>query len=337
MIRFGSRSFALLAVLTLAAAGARAQQPARGLVVHEWGVITLADDIDRTAELPGFVHRVPPQAAPVMDPPMDRKPIVYFYSDAAASAAVRVEITLPPGSLSGAVHYPDATVAPTLPGPWRNGLESAPVDGGGSLRFDLRLAPGRLPDDPPAWWTACRVPDARPISLAGGREGEGFLFYEMPIRPPGPPVVTWDFVTGQGFRYADVPPAHAGPIREIDLVVQGAETPLADVMGIARRSGGPLYFGAVDSNAAARAQTIPLRESTPEAVRSAIRGRLVRAGLREAETDAMLAVWGDSFWGGESFKLFLYRLDPRTIDALVPLTVTPAPSEVTRVWLVAGR
>jgi hypothetical protein len=67
---------------------------------------------------------------------------------------------------------------------------------------------------------------------------------------------------------------------------------------------------------------------------SAIEKELIAAGLYEREARAMVKTW-DHAWFREDGTRILYILPRTRTDALLPLTVSPQPSEVVRV--IVGR
>jgi hypothetical protein len=71
--------------------------------------------------------------------------------------------------------------------------------------------------------------------------------------------------------------------------------------------------------------------ANPEQVRRALANHLIAAGLYEKEALAMIETWRDS-WFEEGTRVF-YLYPRSTVDALLPLRVTPAPSETARVFV----
>lgn len=58
---------------------------------------------------------------------------------------------------------------------------------------------------------------------------------------------------------------------------------------------------------------------------------LVASGLYQKEAQAMVATWRDS-WFEEGVRVF-YLVPATTVDALLPLTITPAPAGVARAFV----
>ena len=68
-----------------------------------------------------------------------------------------------------------------------------------------------------------------------------------------------------------------------------------------------------------------------DGVRSALVDMLTEAGLYPKEARAMVETWRDS-WFEEGMRV-LYLVPRAMIDALLPLTITPAPQEIARVFV----
>lgn len=306
---------AILGLSLVAAPRSGPAQQAGDFVVHEWGVVTTDDRLDPTPAPPPFVHgaqavsQQPHEPPPEIDAP--RKPIIYFYDHRPIGglAAVDVQIGLPEAAVAPAVFYPGGeATGPALPGPSELAFPG--------LHFNLGLGvPGPLPPDAPAWWDACRVPDASPLSTLDGLEGEGFLFYETRLDIPNRP----SFQVQQTTQ---------GPI----LVVSAIDR-VRDAVAIQRR-GNSVLLATIDTVEPGGRAEAALRGSTPNAIRQCVRTRLLAAGLYGPEVDAFLRVWGESLDGDPA--IFLYRLEQPAVDALVPLSIAPEPSSIVRVWLVAS-
>src|SRR5436305_7117845 len=68
-----------------------------------------------------------------------------------------------------------------------------------------------------------------------------------------------------------------------------------------------------------------------DGVRAALVDMLTEAGLYPKEARAMVETWRDS-WFEEGMRV-LYLVPRATIDALLPLSITPAPQEIARVFV----
>jgi hypothetical protein len=65
------------------------------------------------------------------------------------------------------------------------------------------------------------------------------------------------------------------------------------------------------------------------AVRRELKSLLISHGLYEREAEAMLNTWRDS-WFEEGLRVF-YVLPRQSVDAILPITIDPRPSELARV------
>ncbi|HSL71336.1 MAG TPA: hypothetical protein VK864_13900 [Longimicrobiales bacterium] len=66
-------------------------------------------------------------------------------------------------------------------------------------------------------------------------------------------------------------------------------------------------------------------------MREELLSMLVKTGLFQKEAEAMIATWGDS-WFEEGTRVF-YIVPPSTVAAMLPLTISPAPAHIARVFV----
>jgi hypothetical protein len=66
-------------------------------------------------------------------------------------------------------------------------------------------------------------------------------------------------------------------------------------------------------------------------LRTELAGILVRAGLYDKEAQAMVDTWRDS-WFEEGTRVF-YVVPRTAVDAMLPLTITPAPTQIARAFV----
>jgi hypothetical protein len=92
---------------------------------------------------------------------------------------------------------------------------------------------------------------------------------------------------------------------------------------IGYRIHGPLQGSASIAPAALTGGVAPLKHE--------LEGMLTASGLYPREAHAMVETWGDS-WFEEGTRLF-YIVPDATVDAILPLSVTPAPERVTRTFV----
>jgi hypothetical protein len=310
-----------------------AQAPA--VVVHEWGTFTtVADDAGQAinwtplggpTDLPCFVEHYKNKVFktgfnPEAEVPIDydaarsalvgkvrmETPVIYFYSPAEATVSVRVRF--PQGLITE--WYPtavanQANVVPSL-------LADPNVVGGVDWP-SVRITPNGASAFPGGAGTshyyAARQTDASPIWVNG--QNEKFLFY-------------------RGVASFPVPISAAlGSDGSVQVTNLGTD-PIPAVILFDNRAGIVRYrlHGALKSSAR-------LEPATTTADVASLRAVLVRVlketGLYEKEAEAMVATWRDS-WFEEGTRVF-YVLPSRAVDAVLPLTITPAPAAIARAFV----
>jgi hypothetical protein len=134
----------------------------------------------------------------------------------------------------------------------------------------------------------------------------------------------------RGIADFDVPiaaePAGNGAVRIRNLGASG----LHGVM-LFRNDGGRLGYrvhGTLEDEATIAS---PIGTAEPAAIRAELERTLIAAGLYPKEARAMVATWRDA-WFEEGVRVF-YVLAPRDVDAILPLTIDPAPAQVARVFV----
>jgi hypothetical protein len=328
----------VVAVVTTAAVGAATQSQAQQVVVHEWGTFTTIAGEDGQAinwvplggptDLPCFVEHYknrlfkvilsPDEEAPV---PIDyaaarsslvgkvrmETPVLYFYSPSEATVSVRVRF--PQGLMTE--WYPAATA--TQPNVLPRVLENPNVMGGLDWP-SVRITPGRTPNFPtgngPSHYYAARATDAAPISVNG--RDEKFLFYRgvAGFSAPISAVLNGD-----------------GSVQVTNL----GTVPLASVILFENRAGIIRYRSAETLKKTSSTITRPAEPTDVATLRAELVRVLVRAGLYEKEAQAMVDTWRDS-WFEEGTRVF-YVVPRQTVDAILPLTIMPAPKEVARAFI----
>ena len=303
------------------------------LVVHEWGTFTSFSGSDGVpvnfypnyTDLPDFVYaqgggplsksnRLERDGTVSME-----TPVIYFYADRPQKASVKVDF--PRGWITE--WYPFAAMSPS---------PEAKTTPGQSMRWDVRLLPGETvkfpgkPDDENRYFEA-RETDAVPVQvevsarendrnfeLRGGSvvQREKFLFY----RGVGtfPPPVSLKATGGGSVRISN---ATGNKVEGLVLVrVEGAQV-------------GFKVLGSIDAGTETTA-TIPAATGKKADLAAAMLKILAATGLYEKEARAMVNTW-DSAWFGESGTRLLYLVPRAKTDELLPLTITPKPTEVVRV------
>ena len=179
---------------------------------------------------------------------------------------------------------------------------------------DVNVSPSQaetFPVEPGAsHYYKARHTDATP--LQAGSQAEKFLFYRG-VGQFAPPIAAT--VQADGRIVVSTPEKHAD--RRRDPVREPARRD-----GLRRAE----YLDLAARRSIARRWT--MRRVTPE--RDLVR-ILVAHGLYQKEAQAMVDTWSDS-WFEEGARL-LYIAPRAVVDAIVPLTITPAPSDVARVFV----
>lgn len=289
---------------------AKATSPNR-LVVHEWGTFTSVSSADGKAqswspligpsELPDFVYRSK-EAQPSSQGRCLKcelalvrmeTPVLYFYTDRETTASVKVDF--PQGRITE--WYPQAREASRGIN-WEhftvlpNAQVSFPVSKGESHYYPARET------------------DAAPIRLGDESkiEYEKFLFYrgignfELPVAVK----LAGDQVT----------------------VKKAGQNELARIVLFENR-GGRVGWRVLDSLKSETTLARPELGQTVESLHRDLEKILVAQGLYEKEAAAMVKTWRDS-WFEEGLRVF-YIVPRRATDAILPITITPAPTELTRV------
>jgi hypothetical protein len=321
-------------VLTLAFLGAipAGTSQETGLVVHEWGTFTTIAGEDGAAaqwlplggesDLPCFVNHL--QNNPLIKwaaggAPLSYEqartalrgtvrmetPVLYFY--APRETVVDVGVRFPQGLLTE--WYPKATV--TQPAPVAGVLDKpaqSQIQWSG-VTVRPGAAPSLLREAGPSHYYAARETDAAPVRVLG--QDEKFLFY----RGVGAFQVPLSAVLSEDGTVR-VRPQSASPVPHVVLF---------------ENHGGRIGYRVQDD--LRKPVTFEPAALTGDlgTLKHALEAMLVEAGLYEREAHAMVATWGDA-WFEEGTRVF-YLLPGSAVDAILPLTITPAPSAVARAFV----
>jgi hypothetical protein len=285
---------------------------ASDVIVHEWGTFTSVAGEDGApvswaslsapSDLPCFVYRLNALCVKCGAASLVRMetPVVYFYSPRPATVSVRVD--LPSGTITE--WYPKASgISPDIT-----------YDHGGKIAWNgIQIVPGSAPDFPDegidSHYYPARNTDAAPLRV--GRENEKLLFYRG--------------IANQGV-YLE---AQLTPNGKIELRnTAPAAIPLAVVFE--NRDGKSGYRIARDLS---RRITLELPELTADVgdVHRDLAAALATAGLYPKEAAAMIATWRDS-WFEEGLRVF-YILPRTAVDEVLPITLTPKPASLVRVFV----
>jgi len=194
------------------------------------------------------------------------------------------------------------------------------------------------------WWGRLRQVPCSWVSSRG--EAERFLYYDGPTLARTPVIATLGEAPAGG---ADAPPhlklRVLDPDHEvfcIDMRAQfiNSEEPATTAPSHERQG---LFIRVHDDQAVGYTVEIPASSTesavvatTPargEAVAGLLHEMLMRAGLSATEADGLIACWRPQFLAAEGSR-FLLVMSAADYDALCPLRIRPAPTEVARVGLV---
>lgn len=322
--------------LTGAAAPRAAQTQPQNVTAHEWGTFTTVAGEDGQSmtwvplggptDLPCFVEHYKNRLFKVLandaeaPTPIDydtarsslmgkvrmETPVLYFYSK--SDAAVSVRVRFPQGLLTE--WYPTATA--TQPNVLPRVLDDPSVMGGLDWPY-VQITPSRAPTLPmgtgPSHYYAARETDAAPISVNG--RDEKFLFYRgvAGFSAPISAVLAGD-----------------GSVRVTNL----GHEPIPNVV-LFENHAGLIRYRSAGALKSAITLDKPAASSDLATLRSDLVTMLVRAGLYEKEAQAMVDTWRDS-WFEEGTRVF-YVLPRASVDAILPLTITPAPAAIARAFV----
>jgi hypothetical protein len=294
-----------LALCIIFATGLAASDDA--ITVHEWGTFTSVAGRDGEAvnwlalsgksDLPCFVHRLDQRNLKLtLGTVRMETPVLYFYP-------------LRPSVVSVHVDFPDGRITEWYPR--ADGVQSFPSRRGSIdwKSIDIDGTNESLPRESEAsHYYAARETDAWP--LHAGTEREKLLFYRgigdfaVPLRP----VVNENGVSIRNAGTETVPEAilfenHAGTSRY--RTIRSLRDPVS------------VNFSELAGNA--------------DTLRREVEDDLAEMGLYRKEAHAMIETWRDS-WFEEGLRVF-YIVPRATVDALLPLSITPAPNQLSRVFV----
>jgi len=336
MLRRATPGIVLLTATLAATVAVFAAAPqSQNVVVHEWGTFTTVAGEDGQAinwlplggptDLPCFVNHFKNRDIKVLpngeqEGPIDydaaravlvgtvrmETPVVYFYSP--KPATVSVSVRFPQGLMTE--WYPSAVVnqPPVVPTLLANPNVMGAIDWA-LVQINPQQTPGFPTGPGKSHYYAARETDAAPIRVNG--QDEKFLFYRGVASFPAPIS------------------AALGADGALTLTNLGA-APIPAVILFENRAGTISYsqLGALKNTATARR---PTARAVFDSLRADLVRMLVEAGLYAKEAEAMVETWRDS-WFEEGTRVF-YLVPRESVDAILPLTVTPAPSQVARAFV----
>jgi hypothetical protein len=285
------------------------------LVVHEWGTFSTFSGSDGKNlkfnpydnDLPDFVHGYlsrNSKAGPRGGTISLETPVIYFYTDRALTASVRVD-------------FPKGTITEWYPHAGRTDKR---------LTWDgIKVVPGdktQLPEDrKPSRYYAARETDAAPLQVTFREERrtiteqETFLFYrgvgsfDMPLS-----------VRAGGDGKFTVGWKGKAPEGDLILVRVQASQVRFQPFRVEQRSEG-----------AAQAEVqLPAADATADKLGETLVQLLTARGLLEKEARAMVKTWRAAWFGEEGTRV-LYLLPDEMTAELLPLRVEPKPASLVRV------
>jgi hypothetical protein len=309
---------AVLAVLTFGVAQVSAAT--NSLKVHEWGTFTSIAGSDGTAsawqplggpnDLPCFINHLANDAslkAGLIGKVRMETPVLYFYTP--DELTITAQVRFPQGLITE--WYPHADVASSS-GP----ANVAPMElrRGAITWRDVVASPRGAPEFPldasASHYYAARGVDAAPLRV--GKEQEKFLFYRgvgnfaLPLA-----------ATSEGGAVV-VRNLTGDPIDAVILFVKHG-----DEIGYR-------LAGALPGHTKQMIE-IPRPQGHPMELRDRFERILVDHGLYPAEAKAMLQTWQKA-WFEEGARL-LYLMPRSAVDDVLPLSLTPKPDELARVFV----
>jgi len=302
-----------LAVAVTVLVGAELKTGTAPLVTHEWGTFTSVAKENGAAvewapllgpgDLPCFVTR-PQEIRKVALRGLVRMetPVLYFYAQQPATLSIHVD-------------FPQGLITEWYPNPLRTAPERQTVrNSASSIEWkQVQVIPGTDLSYPvtkgASHYYAARNTDATPLRI--GDQQEKMIFY----RGVG------DFV----------PPLRARYDSEGKLEIRNNGSKAIPFAIVFENQRGAIGFRITENVAGSVTIDAPDLTQDLDGIRQALVTRLTGLGLYPKEARAMVETWADS-WFTEGSRV-LYIVPRATVDSLLPLTITPAPTELQRVFV----
>jgi len=306
------------------------------VTAHEWGTFTTVAGKDGQAiewlplngptDLPCFVEHfdnrrnlkvLPTEDATLIDYQAARSrlwgkvrmetPVLYFYGP--PETAVHVRVSFPRGLITE--WYPHATASQlgVTATALRHPQFASSIDWSHVTMTASPEARGFRTEKAASHYYAARETDASPLEI--GDQQEKFLFY-------------------RGVANFDVPVSTRVTADGAITVRNLGSADLPEVVLFERR-GSTIGFRIVGAVHDSMTLSAPSLTGTLASLRSELQSVLEKRGLYPKEAAAMLETWRDS-WFEEGTRLF-YIVPSSAVDRILPLTITPAPPAVTRVFV----
>jgi hypothetical protein len=294
----------LLKAMVLFMAAAETVPTPSGVIAHEWGTFTSVAGRDGNpmrwyalggpAKLPCFVHTSQLLTKVAAYTTVRMEtPVIYFYS--ARPAMLSVNVGFPKGRFTE--WYPDARNDSSGQIEWKS-VQVLPGE-------DLTLPGGGGGNH----YYAARATDAAPLRV--GKEQEKLIFY-------------------RGVGDLDVP-IHPTYTADGKIFVRNMSRQAIATAFVFENRGGKVGYRALHDIDPAEAVDPPELTGNLSAIRGELAGDLVKAGLYPKEAQAMLETWHDSWF--EAGLRIIYLVPRAAVDAELPLTISPAPPQMARVFV----
>jgi hypothetical protein len=311
-------------VAPLAVLGTHPRSAYSGLIAHEWGTFTSIAGADGqplewrplsgSTDLPSFVEhfRDAEFKLGLRGTVRMETPVLYFYSPRAETVSVKVSFA------QGVITewYPHASRVEPATSLYDASLYQHDVRG--SIAWDaVDLAPTQaasLPDDRRANpYYAARQTTSTPllVKTPAGAQYEKFLFY-------------------RGVSAIGVPISAKLDLNNTLLVENSGAQPIPNTILFERR-GENIRFRINGSLLKQALLDRPVPTDTLASLTHEFEGILISQGLFQNEAQAMVQTWRDS-WFEEGSRL-LYIVPPDFVNAVLPLTIKPAPMQTARVFV----
>ena len=296
-------AFVFAATAALSAGAAKIGQPEDGLVVHEWGTFTSVaghageavvwQPLVGPPDLPCFVNHLGIRNLKGV-PATIRMETPVIYFYAPHPLTASVRVRFPQGKITE--WYPQASRSSDSAMEW-NGVNVLP---------DTQLA---FPVDKRgnSHYYAARETDAAALRI--GKEEEKLIFYR-----------------GVGNFAVPLRPRFVAEGRVL-LNAGASEIPAAVLF---ENRGGKIAFRALGAVRGEMTANMPA-DGSVDSLRQQMQQILISQGLYAREAQAMLETWRDS-WFEQGVRV-LYIVPRETVDAVLPLDITPKPSAMARVFV----
>lgn len=331
-----------------------AWSPGEGFVVHEWGTLTSVVGSDGSLlpglhheeeDLPGFVadRLAAAQTQPSVVQKMET-PVTYFY--APSKLTVSAKVAFPKGvltqwfpyvaKLEPAVFFDDTNPSRSVD-PW---LQTNVTPPHCVTRFSGPLEKGLLD-----WGNFTVLPPQESPPLAGplGDTTWGFArqvkanALEVPS-PTGGPALREKFLFYRGLGNFELPLTGRAAQQSVTFENRDGQHAMGRLvlMNVTAQGAGFVRVGDVAANgtksAAIPAATLPLGDFVAQ-LKTELKTALTEDGLYADEAQAMVDTWERSYFLTPGVRA-LYLLPQARTDAVIPLTVSPAPKVMKRTMVI---